>query len=99
MKQNNLYQVRRISNRTKPPMGEQECRPNYAEMAERQASELKIVKNLGVALTEFLRMLRPYHREKDGLPLLYRLGTLLIDVVEREIELERTLELAEKHND
>jgi len=78
-------------------MAEQECRPDYAKRAEEQNEQLQVIKKFRDSLMAFIKVVRPYRDEKNGLAQL--LGTVLIDIMEREKELELTLELAEKYGD
>jgi len=77
------------------PMGESECRPDYEARAKQQANELSVIKDFHQALLNFIQIVRPHHRSENGLAQL--LGTVVIDIMERERELERTLELVEKY--
>jgi hypothetical protein len=74
---------------------ERECRPDYEEQAKTQTKELDVIKDLYNALVKFLLEIRPYRTEKDGLSGL--LGTLQLDIFERERALKYTLEMVEKY--
>ena len=81
--------------RGESPGEDRECRPDYEKQAEEQAEKLRAVKSLKESLLSFLAIVRPYRKDRDGLASL--LGTLEIDIMERQKELNRTLELAEKY--
>lgn len=81
-----------------PMESDRECLPDYEKKAEEQAGQLRVIRTFKDSLIEFIQVIRPYTRsDKDGLPGL--LGTLMINIFQREKELDRTLELAGKHKD
>jgi len=80
---------------SKMPMVESECRPDYEAQAKKQQEDLSVIKDFKESLVKFIGVVRPYRDDQDGLPKL--LGTVIIDIMERERELERTLLLVEKY--
>jgi len=80
---------------SKIPRNESECRPDYEAQAKKQQEDLSVIRDFKESLVRFIGVVRPYRDEQNGLPQL--LGTVIIDIMERERELERTLLLVEMY--
>jgi len=83
---------------TNPPRGELEkaCKPDYEKMAAKQHIELLIIERFKQSLLEFIAVIgtHSFKREMSSIPEL--LGYVELDIINRQKQYERSLEMIEK---
>jgi len=86
---------------TNPTRGESEkaCKPDYEKMAAKQKAELTTIENFKESLIEFVAVVgrHSFKREVSSIPEL--LGTVELDIINRQEQYRRTLDNMEKNTE
>ena len=73
-----------------------ECKPDYEKVAIDQKAELVIIENFKKSLLEFIGVINRHSFKQKPSSIPELLGTVEIDIINRQKQYERTLEMIEK---